>query len=85
MTSAFGAELLEDVLMPYFETPSELAGEMADLIGVYGAHTEGTECPDDLRKMCRVCFVNVVTDRIKAAVKTERKMALGSWNPHSPC
>lgn len=60
--------------MPYIERPDELADTLADLIGVYGAHDpfeKGEICPDDPRKMCRVCFVNHMTDRIRASVKNE--------------
>ncbi len=61
--------------MPYIETPNELADELADLVGVYGAHPDGAECVD-LRKMCRMCFVDVVSNRIRASVKGESDMKM---------
>lgn len=76
--------------MPYIERVDELAEELADLIGIYGAHTEGTQCPDGLRiwteypltrhrarplaGMCRVCFVSVMSIRIRCAVENEKKL-----------
>ena len=57
--------------MPFFETVPELTDTIADLLGVYGSHN-ADDCSDDLRKMCRTCFVSVVESRIRAAVETER-------------
>jgi hypothetical protein len=57
--------------MPYIETPEELVDDLADLFGVYGAHTEGTDCPDDPRKMCRVCFIHHIAARVRRSVKNE--------------
>jgi len=51
--------------MPYLETPNELAEDMADKLGIYGAHAE-----DELRE-CRVCFVPRMAERIRIAAKNE--------------
>lgn len=59
--------------MPFIEYPHELAELIADLSGAYGAHSEGEECPFNLRKMCRACFVSTITDRIRNSVENERK------------
>lgn len=50
--------------MPFLETPDELADEIADCIGVYGAHDD--KC--SANRPCRVCFVSDLTARIRASV-----------------
>ena len=59
--------------MPYIETPEELADHLADLLGIYedpkhpvspaGDHMDGCKC--------RMCWVSVVADRMRRAVKNE--------------
>lgn len=58
--------------MPFLENPDELADSIADLVGVYGAHGENDECPDDPRKTCRICFVSKIASRIRGSVENER-------------
>ena len=60
--------------MPHIEIVSEIVDELCDLFGVYGAHEHGKVCPDDLRKMCRMCFSSVVSERLKAALENEQKL-----------
>lgn len=58
--------------MPFFESVDELADSIADMLGVYGAHSKNEECSDSARKMCRVCFVSVMSSRIRGSVENER-------------
>ena len=55
--------------MPYIETPDELAETLANLVGVYGAH-DGS-CGTAGRPICRVCWTQIISDRIRASVKNE--------------
>ena len=56
--------------MPYIETSMDLAEDLADLIGVYGAHSN--YCKPE--KPCRVCFVPELAERIRAAAANDAKM-----------
>lgn len=60
--------------MPYVETPQDIAEEVADQIGVYGA---AEEHDDDCE--CRVCFVTGLTERIRISVENEKLL-----NPTTP-
>lgn len=60
--------------MPQIETVEEIMHELCDLFGVYGAHEHGKECPDDPRKMCRMCFMSLFSERVRAAVENEKKL-----------
>ena len=75
--------------MPYLQTPYEMADELADLFGVYGAHDEACgywggvvgNLPADLKaflqaKPCRVCWNGVVADRIRLTVKNEERLGI---------
>jgi len=56
--------------MPFIETIADIVEEMADKIGIYGAHEyEGDNC--------RVCFTVDLSRRVKEAVANEIK--LGTW------
>lgn len=55
--------------MPYIETLHELAEEIADLVGVYGAHEENEV------KRCRVCFTSGLVERIRCASKNEKRLS----------
>jgi len=54
--------------MPHAETPPDLAEDIADLLGVYGAppetHADGCEC--------RLCFTLGMSQRIRESVENER-------------
>jgi len=54
--------------MPRTETPPDLAEELADMLGVYGAapdsHVEDCEC--------RLCFTVGMSQRIRESVENER-------------
>jgi len=55
--------------MPYIETPADIAEDMANQIGVYGAAEEhGDDCS------CRVCFVIELTARIRQSVEHENML-----------
>ena len=59
--------------MPNLETPDELADEIANWLGVYGAHDEN--CTEE--KECRCCFVLGLTERIRQAVRNEELLNKG--------
>lgn len=59
--------------MPYVETVTELCEELADKLGVYGAHSEHCEKED---WACRSCFVLHLRARVRAAVDGERALGL---------
>jgi hypothetical protein len=54
------------------ETLQDILTELADRLGVYGAHGEDdeTEC----QPQCRMCFESDMKERIKAAIEVERKL-----------
>jgi len=62
------------------ETLDDILTEIADRIGIYGAHGDdmGGEGYDAVtcteRKPCRPCFESNMRDRILAAVEVERKL-----------
>lgn len=60
--------------MPMIERVEEVVEELCNLFGVYGAHEHGKVCPDDPRKMCRMCFSSLFSDRFRKAAENERKM-----------
>ena len=55
--------------MVEFETPSELADAIADMLGIYGNGPEFGDHPDDCK--CRMCFVIRMEDRIRDSVENE--------------
>lgn len=63
-----------------FETVSELAEQIADWCGIYGAcKSDGeTGCRFDLQNpvCCRVGFMGGIEDRIREAVKNDERIAL---------
>lgn len=52
--------------MPFIETPQDIAEELADALGIYGAVEEHEESCS-----CRVCFVIEMTERIRQSVENE--------------
>ena len=58
-------------MSPYLETPEELAEQIADWAGVYGAGPDGDH-PADCK--CRLCFVGMVEQRIRASLANETKV-----------
>jgi len=58
------------------EVLSDIVEQLADQIGVYGAHDEDNDaaCED---KPCRVCWTSDLTDRIWAAVRVEQQLERG--------
>ena len=56
--------------MVEFETPSELADAIADMLGIYGTGPEFGDHPDDCK--CRMCFVSTMEDRIRDSVKNDK-------------
>jgi hypothetical protein len=52
--------------MPYLETPQDLAEDIADKLGIYGNIPENDEHLDNCN--CRLCFVEIMIDRIKNSV-----------------
>ena len=72
-TGSKGCVVHDEGLMPYIETPDELAEWFADRIGLYGAHDE--KCDGGLKtNMCRVCWVPMIADRIRESVKNEAQV-----------
>jgi len=59
------------------ETLSDIITELADSLGVYGAHGD-EDVPGDVTcteaKPCRMCFESGLRGRILAAVEIERKL-----------
>lgn len=60
------------------ETPEDLANEIANWIGCYGCckHAEqgADECEEKAIDCCRVGFMMIMPDRIRAAVENEKKL-----------
>jgi hypothetical protein len=66
------------------ETLDDIIEQLADWIGVYGAHGEPDERPgviDDLH--CRVCFQVSIRQRIEAACNIEALMRRVTVNPEA--
>lgn len=60
--------------MPYLETPSDLAEEIADWVGVYGScKSDGYKGCQISNKLdcCRVGFIEEVEKRIRESVSNE--------------
>ncbi len=66
------------------ETLSDIVDELADRIGVCGAHDEENDaaCAD---KPCRVCWTSELTDRINTAVRLEQQLERGRGDHHGRC
>lgn len=66
------------------ETLDDIIEQLADWVGVYGAHDNDEPRPRFPPEMhCRVCFVGTMHDRIEAAARIEaimRRVTLGSTN-----
>lgn len=58
-----------------YETLNDIIDELADKLGVYGAHTEKEDSRDPYH--CRVCFSASMNTRIKSAVEIERIISAG--------
>lgn len=60
--------------MPYLETPDELAGAIADMVGVYGGCDQpwAADCP--CKPQCRVRFATEMVDRIRQAAANEQQL-----------
>lgn len=56
--------------MPNLETPDELAEQIADWCGVYGAAEHKNDYPDTCK--CRMCFIGEVVRRIRESVRNEQ-------------
>jgi hypothetical protein len=54
------------------ETLDDILTEIADRIGVYGAHGEPEDEP--CNPVCRMCFESDLRSRILAAIEIERKL-----------
>ena len=65
--------------MPHVETVQELAGQIADWCGIYGACESDGEsgCRYDLNNpiCCRVGFTGGIAERIKQAVQNDAFLA----------
>ena len=57
--------------MPYIETVDDIVEELADNIGVYGAHSDATCFPGHL---CRVCWTSQLHDRLVQALENEKRL-----------
>ena len=53
------------------ETLDDVIEQLADWIGVYGAHDE--QCTP--KKMCRCCWTALMRERIERAIEVDRKLA----------
>jgi hypothetical protein len=58
------------------ETLSDIVDELADRMGIYGAHDEENDVACD-EKPCRVCWTSNMSDRINAAVRLEQQLERG--------
>lgn len=61
------------------ETLQDILTEVADRIGVYGAHGEPEDEP--CNPQCRMCFEFDLRQRILNAVEVERKLYPTDFNP----
>lgn len=55
------------------ETLDDIVEELADELGIYGAHAE--EHPDGQCE-CRVCWTTQITTRIKDAIQNDIKVSI---------
>jgi hypothetical protein len=64
------------------EQLSDIIDQLADQIGVYGAHDDENDeaCQ---HKPCRVCWTSELWDRIHAAVELEQQLARGMRESHT--
>ena len=53
--------------MPYVETIEDIVEELADKLGIYGAHDD--VCTE--KRLCRVCWVLIMHQRLIDALKNE--------------
>lgn len=60
--------------MVEFETTTELAETIADMLGVYGTGPEFGDHSEDCS--CRTCFVLNMEDRIREAVENEKYLKM---------
>ena len=65
------------------ETLDDVIDQLADWIGVYGAHEDGTAVRSHDELHCRVCFMSVMRQRIEAALEAERSLARGRALPET--
>lgn len=56
--------------MVEFETPSELAVSLADMLGIYRCGPENGDHPEGCN--CRICFVEIMEDRIRDSVENDK-------------
>lgn len=73
------------VLMP-IETLPDIVEELADKLGIYGAHgDENEESPNDVtctpKRPCRICFTSDLSERIVAAMEIQRRLDVGGQSP----
>lgn len=54
--------------MPYVETVEDIVEQLADWLGIYGAHDE--RCTE--KRMCRCCWTPYMHDRLVKALENER-------------
>lgn len=59
------------------ETLQDITDELANRLGIYGAHTEEGEC----KPQCRMCFESDLRQRILNAIEVERKLYPTDFNP----
>jgi hypothetical protein len=56
------------------EILQDIIDELADKLGIYGAHPDDDS---DAECDCRVCFTSSLNDRIWSAVRTEQALEAG--------
>ena len=56
--------------MPYIETLDDIIEELADKLGVYGAHND--QCSDKHR--CRVCWTSDMRYRLQQGMINQEKL-----------
>lgn len=65
------------------ETLDDIIDQLANWVGVYGAHDDAADWrkPDALH--CRVCFTSIMSERITAAVNVEAIMRRVTFVPYA--
>lgn len=75
---------MEQITPMAIETLEDLIDQLADWVGVYGAHDTDEPRPGFSPELhCRVCFVSAMQTRIRAAANVEAIMRRVSLSDHA--
>ena len=59
------------------ETMNDIVEQLADKVGIYGAHDEDDDAACQGLHPCRCCWTSDLIDRINCAVRTEQALERG--------